>query len=49
VRVDEIAPASIAGRLIKFGKEGVFVTADDSEPVPEMAISMLCDETWSVG
>lgn len=27
--VDEIAPASIVGRLIKFGKEGMFVTADD--------------------
>ncbi len=44
--VDEIAPASIVGRLIKFGKEGVFVTADDSEPVPEMADFLaLCDET----
>lgn len=44
--IDEIAPASIVGRLIKFGKEGVFVTADDSEPVPEMADFLaLCDET----
>ena len=35
--VDEIAPASIVGRLIKFGKEGAFVTADDGETVPEAA------------
>jgi hypothetical protein len=44
--VDEIAPASIVGRLIKFGKEGVFVTADDGESVPETADFLaLCDET----
>jgi hypothetical protein len=35
--VDAISPAGIAGRLIKFGKEGVFVFADDGEPVPETA------------
>ena len=44
--VDEIAPASIVGRLIKFGKEGAFVTADDGEPVPETADFLaLADET----
>jgi hypothetical protein len=44
--LDEIAPAGIAGRLIKFGKEGTFVTADDGEPVTEGAeFIALCDET----
>lgn len=44
--VDDIAPASIVGRLIKFGKEGSFVTADDGETVPETAEFLaLCDET----
>lgn len=44
--VDEIAPASIVGRLVKFGKEGSFVTSDDGEPVPETADFLaLCDET----
>jgi hypothetical protein len=44
--VDEIAPANIVGRLIKFGKEGAFVTADDGEPVSESADFLaLCDET----
>jgi hypothetical protein len=44
--VDEIAPASIVGRLIKFSKEGSFVTADDGEPVPDTAeFIALCDET----
>ena len=31
--LDEIAPASLVGRQIKFGKDGCFVTADDSEPI----------------
>jgi hypothetical protein len=44
--IDEIAPAGLAGRLVKFGKEGAFVTADDDEPVDEAAEFMaLCDET----
>jgi len=44
--IDEVAPASIVGRLVKFGKEGTFVTADDGEPVPETADFLaLCDET----
>ena len=33
--LDEIAPASLVGRQIKFGKDGRFVTADDSEPIGE--------------
>jgi hypothetical protein len=44
--LDEIAPAGIAGRLIKFSKEGTFVTADDGETIPEDAeFIALCDET----
>src|SRR3982074_1380735 len=35
--LDEIAPASIVGRLIKFSKEGQFVTCDDGEPVSDVA------------
>ena len=45
--LDDIAPAGIAGRLIKFSKEGVFATTDDGEPVPEAAeFIALCDETF---
>jgi hypothetical protein len=45
--VDEIAPpGSIVGRLIKFSKEGRFVTSDDDAPVDENAeFIALCDET----
>jgi hypothetical protein len=44
--IDEIAPANIVGRMIKFSKEGQFVTADDDEPVEETAeFVALCDQT----
>jgi hypothetical protein len=44
--LDEIAPSSIAGRLIKFSKDGKFVTNDDGEPISEAAeFIALCDET----
>jgi hypothetical protein len=44
--LDEIAPSSIVGRLLKFSKDGKFVTADDGEPIPEDAeFISLCDET----
>jgi hypothetical protein len=44
--LDEISPPGIAGRLIKFSKEGAFTTVDDGEPVPEVAeFIALCDET----
>jgi hypothetical protein len=44
--LDEVAPASIVGRMIKFGKEGSFITSDDGEEVPEVAeFTALCDET----
>jgi hypothetical protein len=44
--VDDIAPAGIAGRLVKFGKEGVFATSDDGAPVSEEAeFIALLDQT----
>ena len=44
--IDEIAAASIVGRMIKFSKDGQFVTADDNEPIDETAeFIALCDET----
>ena len=48
--LDEVAPASIVGRMIKFGKEGQFVTHDDGEPIAADAeFVALCDQTWSAG
>ena len=44
--LDEIAPASIAGRLVKFDKSGRFITADDGEPIDDARdFVALCDET----
>ena len=44
--LDEIAPAAIVGRLIKFGKEGTFITADDGEPIAEgTEFTVLADQT----
>ena len=44
--LDEIAPAALVGRLIKFSKDGEFITVDDETPIPEDAdFIALCDET----
>jgi hypothetical protein len=45
--IDEIAPpGSIVGRLVRFSKEGRFVTSDDDAPVDEKAeFIVLCDQT----
>jgi hypothetical protein len=44
--VDSIAPANIVGRMIKFSKDGNFVTSDDDEAVDEnVEFIALCDET----
>ena len=44
--LDEVAPQSIVGRLVKFDKAGTFVTADDGQELPEDAEFLaLCDET----
>ena len=33
--IDEVAPSSIVGRLIKFGKDGRFITNDDGDAISE--------------
>jgi hypothetical protein len=44
--LDEIAPAGIAGRLVKFSKDGAFVFADTDEEIAEDAeFIALCDQT----
>jgi hypothetical protein len=44
--IDEVAPANMAGRLIKFSKDGVFITSDDGEAINEDTdFTALCDET----
>jgi hypothetical protein len=46
--LDDIAPTSLVGRRIKFGKEGKFETADDGEAVDENTpYTALCDQTAS--
>ena len=44
--LDDVAPASIVGRMIKFSKEGTFVTHDDGAEIDEGAeFTVLADET----
>lgn len=44
--LDEVAPASIVGRMLKFTKDGTFVTADDAEQISdEIEFAALCDQT----
>jgi hypothetical protein len=44
--IDEIAPASIVGRMVKFSKEGKFVTHDDGKAINEdVDFTALCDQT----
>jgi hypothetical protein len=47
--LDEVAPASIAGRLIKFSKDGDFTTTDDNKPLPEDAEYILLAEETQIG
>src|SRR5262249_23330752 len=48
--LDEIAPAAVVGRLIKFSKDGQFITADDGEPISDVAeFVLLAKETWVGG
>jgi hypothetical protein len=46
--LDETAPQSIVGRLIKFdGKKGAFVTTDNGEAIDQSAeFIALCEELW---
>src|SRR5262245_13233194 len=44
--LDDIAPAGIVGRLVKFSKEGEFTTADDEKVIDENAdFIVLADQT----
>jgi hypothetical protein len=44
--LDEVAPASIVGRMIKFSKDGRFITQDDGEPIGDgVDFIALCDQT----
>jgi hypothetical protein len=44
--LDEVAPASIVGRMIKFSKDGKFITADDNAEISDEAdFAALCDQT----
>jgi hypothetical protein len=44
--LDEVSPASLVGRMIKFGKDGKFITPDDGEEISEdTAFVVLADET----
>jgi hypothetical protein len=44
--LDEIAPAGIVGRMIKFTKDGEFATADDDTVIDENAdFTVLADQT----
>ena len=44
--LDEIAPASIVGRPVKFSKEGKFITADDDAEIGDDVDHVaLCDQT----
>src|SRR5262245_4465376 len=44
--LDEIAPAAVVGRLVKVSKDGQFLTADDGEPISDVAeFCVLADET----
>ena len=46
VYLDEVAPAAIVGRLIKFTREGTFVTADDEAEIADTTdFTALCDQT----
>jgi hypothetical protein len=44
--LDEVAPASIVGRMIKFGKDGRFITNDDGEAIgDDVDFTALADQT----
>jgi hypothetical protein len=44
--LDEVAPSTLAGRMIKFSKEGTFTTQDDGKEIATGAeFVALCDQT----
>jgi hypothetical protein len=47
--LDEIAPGSIVGRMVKFSKDGRFVFHDDDSDVPEDAEFVACCDQTLIG
>jgi hypothetical protein len=46
IYLDQIAPSGVVGRLIKFSKEGTFITNDDEAEIPDTAdFVVLANET----
>jgi hypothetical protein len=44
--IDDVAPSSIAGQMIKFSKEGKFIVTETEEEIsPDRDFVALCDET----
>ena len=44
--LDDVAPASIVGRMVKFTKDGTFATHDDGETIADTVdFVALCDQT----
>src|SRR5262249_56824635 len=44
--LDEVAPASLVGRLLKYSKDGKFFTPDDEQEIADdQDFIALCDET----
>ena len=43
--IDEIAPATMVGRTVKFDKTGNFITADDDTIIGDVDFVALCDQT----
>ena len=40
--LDGVAPASVVGRMIKFTKDGKFITTDDDQEVPQQRSLLRC-------
>jgi hypothetical protein len=47
--LDEVAPTSIVGRLIKFSKDGEFITQDDGATIAKDAEFVLLAEETQIG
>ena len=47
--LDEVAPSGIAGRLIKFTKDGDYITTDDEQTVPADAEFLLLADDTQIG
>ena len=47
--LDEVAPSGIAGRLIKFSRDGDYITTDDDQVVPADAEFVLLADDSQIG